>query len=314
MNNQHPELFHRYKKNPILRAENWPYPINSVFNAGAALLIDGTTLLLCRVEDRRGLSHLCAARSSNGIDGWKIDPQPTLLPDPVNYPEELWGIEDPRITFVPELKKYAVVYTAYTHDGPGVALALTEDFYSFERYGVIMPPEDKDAALFPERIDGNWAMIHRPVSAARAHMWISYSPDLKNWGKHVLMMVARKGAWWDANKIGLSPPPIETPDGWLVIYHGVKQSCSGCIYRLGLALFDLNNPEICLKRGSEWIFAPEEPYEQHGDVGNVVFPCGYTISPDGDTINIYYGAADTCIALATSSIKEMLRWLNEHSS
>jgi len=312
MNNKHPELFHRYKKNPILSAENWPCPINSVFNAGATLLIDGTTLLLCRVEDRRGLSHLCAARSSNGIDGWKIDPQPTLLPDPDNYPEELWGIEDPRITFVPELKKYAVVYTAYTRDGPGVALALTEDFYSFERYGVIMPPEDKDAALFPERIDGNWAMIHRPMSPVRAHMWISYSPDLKNWGKHVLMMVARKGAWWDANKIGLSPPPIETPDGWLVIYHGVKQSCSGCIYRLGLALFDLKNPEICIKRGSEWIFAPEEPYEQHGDVGNVVFPCGHTIAQDGDTINIYYGAADTCIALATGSIKKMLEWLEQN--
>ncbi len=313
MNNKHTELFHRSNLNPILKAEDWPYPINSVFNAGATLLRDGTTLLLCRVEDRRGLSHLCAARSSNGFDGWKIDPQPTLLPDPDNYPEELWGIEDPRITFVPELKKYAVVYTAYTRDGPGVALALTEDFYSYERYGVIMPPEDKDAALFPERIDGNWAMIHRPMSPARAHMWISYSPDLKNWGKHVLMMVARKGAWWDANKIGLSSPPIETPDGWLVIYHGVKQSCSGCIYRLGLALFDLKNPEICIKRGSEWIFAPEEPYEQHGDVANVVFPCGYTIGPDGDSINIYYGAADTCIALATSSIKEMLKWLGEHN-
>ncbi len=312
MNNQHPEIFHRHKFNPILTAENWPYPINSVFNAGATLLIDGTTLLLCRVEDRRGLSHLCAARSSNGIDGWKIDPQPTLLPDPNNYPEELWGIEDPRITFVPELKKYAVVYTAYTRDGPGVALALTEDFKNFERYGVIMPPEDKDAALLPYRIDGNWAMIHRPMSPARAHMWISYSPDLKNWGKHVLMMVARKGAWWDANKIGLSPPPIETPSGWLVIYHGVKQSCSGCIYRLGLALFDLKRPEICLKRGSEWIFTPVEKYEQHGDVGNVVFPCGYTIGPDGDAINIYYGAADTCIALATSSINEMLKWLEEN--
>jgi len=312
MNNKHPEIFHRHKFNPILTAENWPYPINSVFNAGATLLIDGTTLLLCRVEDRRGLSHLCAARSSNGIDGWKIDPQPTLLPDPNNYPEELWGIEDPRITFVPELKKYAVVYTAYTRDGPGVALALTEDFKNFERYGVIMPPEDKDAALLPYRIDGNWAMIHRPMSPARAHMWISYSPDLKNWGKHVLMMVARKGAWWDANKIGLSPPPIETPSGWLVIYHGVKQSCSGCIYRLGLALFDLKRPEICLKRGSEWIFTPVEKYEQHGDVGNVVFPCGYTIGPDGDTINIYYGAADTCIALATSSINEMLKWLEEN--
>ncbi|MBK6914934.1 MAG: glycosidase [Ignavibacteriales bacterium] len=314
MNNQHAELFHRNKLNPILRADNWPYPINSVFNAGAALMSDGTTLLLCRVEDRRGLSHFCSARSANGIDGWLIDPQPTLLPDPDKHPEELWGIEDPRITFVPELKKYVVVYTAYTRDGPGVALALTEDFKSFERYGIIMPPEDKDAALLPHRIDGNWAMIHRPVSAPRAHMWISFSPDLKNWGKHVLMMDARKGAWWDANKIGLSPPPIETSEGWLVIYHGVKQSCGGCIYRLGLALFDLNRPEICFKRGNEWIFAPEEPYEKNGDVGNVVFPCGYTIAPDGDTINIYYGAADTCIGLATGSIKEMLRWLDQHSS
>jgi predicted GH43/DUF377 family glycosyl hydrolase len=314
MNNQHAEIFHRSKLNPILTAQKWPYPVNSVFNAGATLLPDGTTLLLCRVEDRRGLSHFCAARSVNGIDGWKIDPQPTLLPDVENFPEELWGIEDPRITFVKELKKYVVVYTAFTRDGPGVALALTEDFHNFERYGIILSPEDKDAALLPYRIDGKWAMIHRPVSAQRAHMWISFSPDLKNWGKHILMMNARKGAWWDANKIGLSLPPIETPEGWLVIYHGVKQSCGGCIYRLGLALFELKNPELCLKRGNEWIFAPEESYEQHGDVGNVVFPCGYTIAPDGDAINIYYGSADTCIALATSSIKEMLKWLDEHSS
>lgn len=311
MNNQHTELFRRHKKNPILTADNWPYPVNSVFNAGATLLQDGTTLLLCRVEDRRGLSHLCAARSVNGKDSWKIDPQPTLLPDPDNYPEELWGIEDPRITFVPELKKYAIVFTAFTRDGPGVALALTEDFKKFERYGVIMPPEDKDAALLPYRIDGNWAMIHRPVSAPRAHMWISFSPDLKNWGKHILMMDARKGAWWDANKIGLSPPPIETSEGWLVIYHGVKQTCSGCIYRLGLAFFDLKKPEILIKRSSEWIFSPEEAYELNGDVGNVVFPCGYTIGPDGDTINLYYGAADTSIALATGSIKEMLEWLEK---
>jgi predicted GH43/DUF377 family glycosyl hydrolase len=311
MNNQHAELFHRHKKNPILTADNWPYPVNSVFNAGATLLQDGTTLLLCRVEDRRGLSHLCAARSVNGKDSWQIDQQPTLLPDPDNYPEELWGIEDPRITFVPELKKYAIVYTAFTRDGPGVALALTEDFKNYERYGVIMPPEDKDAALLPYRIDGNWAMIHRPVSAPRAHMWISFSPDLKNWGKHILMMDARKGAWWDANKIGLSPPPIETPEGWLVIYHGVKQTCSGCIYRLGLALFDLKKPEILIKRGREWVFSPQEPYEQHGDVDNVVFPCGYTVGSDGDTINLYYGAADTSIALATGSVKEMLEWLEK---
>jgi predicted GH43/DUF377 family glycosyl hydrolase len=94
----------------------------------------------------------------------------------------------------------------------------------------------------------------------------------------------------------------------------VKQPCGGCLYRLGLALFDLSNPAKCLKRGNEWIFAPEAPYEQRGDAGNVVFPCGYTISPDGDTINIYYGAADTCIALVTGSIREMLKWLEQHNS
>lgn len=289
---------------------DWPYPANTVFNPGATLMPDGSTLLLCRVEDRRGHSHFCVARSENGIDGWRIDPQPTLLPDVDNYPEEIWGIEDPRITFLEEYRKYAVVYTAFSRDGPGVALALTKDFHSFERYGVILPPEDKDAALLPKRINGYWVMIHRPVYAPRAHMWISYSPDLKNWGKHKLMMEARKGAWWDAGKIGLSPPPIETPRGWLVIYHGVKQSCAGCVYRLGLALFDPNNPDLCLKRGSEWIFSPEVPYEQHGDVGNVVFPCGYTIAPDGDTIRIYYGAADSRIALATGSVREMLDWLD----
>jgi predicted GH43/DUF377 family glycosyl hydrolase len=312
MNHHYPELFHRHKLNPILTAADWPYPINSVFNAGAALLPDGTTLLLCRVEDRRGLSHLCAARSVNGVDDWQIDPQPTLLPDPDHYPEELWGIEDPRITYVPELNKYAIVYTAFTRGGPGVALALTEDFSYFERYGMIMSPEDKDAALFPHRIGGYWALIHRPVSYLGGHMWISYSPDLRHWGSHKLMLEARHGGWWDANKIGLSSPPIETPQGWLVIYHGVRQTAAGSLYRLGLALFDLHTPESCLKRSDEWIFGPEEPYEQHGDVGYVVFPCGATVAPDGDTIHLYYGAADTSIALATGSVRALLGWLEQH--
>lgn len=310
---QHLELFRRHRLNPILTAADWPYPVHSVFNAGATLLPDGTTLLLCRVEDRRGHSHLSVARSANGVDGWQIDPQPSMPAAPDQFPEELYGIEDPRITFVPELNCYAVVYTAYTHDGPGVALALTKDFREYERFGLIMPPEDKDAALLPHRIGGHWALIHRPVGAPRAHMWISYSPDLRHWGSHKLMLEARRGGWWDANKIGLSPPPIETPQGWLVIYHGVRMTAAGCIYRLGLALFDLYTPERLVKRGTEWVFGPEERYEQRGDVGNVVFPCGYTIGADGDTVNLYYGAADTTIALATGSISEMLEWLEKNS-
>jgi predicted GH43/DUF377 family glycosyl hydrolase len=311
MTNHSSELFQRHKLNPILTAAHWPYQVNSVFNPGATLLADGSTLLLCRVEDRRGHSHLCAARSENGIDNWKIDAIPTLIADPEHYPDELWGIEDPRITFVPELSRYAIVYTAYARGGPGVALALTEDFRSFERYGVIMQPEDKDAALLPRRIDGRWALIHRPVSGSSANMWISYSNDLHQWGGHKKILEARLGAWWDADKIGLSPPPIETPEGWLVIYHGVKQNAAGAIYRLGLALFDLNNPEHCLKRGDEWVFGPEEFYERRGDVDNVVFPCGTTMAPDGDTLRVYYGAADTSIALATVSVRSLLAWLKE---
>lgn len=313
LKNQPSELFLRNRSNPILTAKNWPYQVNSVFNPGATLLADGSTLLLCRVEDRRGLSHLCAARSVNGLDGWVVDSEPTFLSDPEHFPDEFWGIEDPRVSYIPELSKYAVVYTAYSQTGPSVALALTKDFHDFERYGVIMQPEDKDAALLPRRFDGRWALIHRPANAMAAHMWISYSTDLQHWGGHKQILEARKGGWWDANKIGLSTPPIETPQGWLIIYHGVKQNAAGSIYRLGLALFDLNNPEICLKRGDEWVLGPEESYEVNGDVDNVIFPCGYTLAADGDTIRIYYGAADTSIAMASGSIKAMLDWLNVHS-
>jgi predicted GH43/DUF377 family glycosyl hydrolase len=308
----HGELFRRDPANPILTANNWPYQINTVFNPGATSH-DGETVLLCRVEDRRGLSHLSAARSKNGIDGWEIDPQPTLLPDMEHYPEELWGIEDPRITFVPELNKYAVVYTAFSSSGPCVSLAMTEDFRAFERIGNIMPPEDKDAALLPRRIGDYWALFHRPVGTTLgAHIWISYSPDLRHWGSHKMILEARRGAWWDANKIGLSPPPIETPRGWLVIYHGVRKTASGSLYRLGIALVDLKTPERCLRRGESWVFGPEEPYERYGDVDNVVFPCGYTIQRDGDTLNLYYGGADTCIAIATGSLQRMLDWLERY--
>ena len=308
-------LFQRHESNPILTAADWPYPAHTVFNAGATRLRDGTTLLLCRVEDRRGHSHLCAARSKNGVDGWVIDDSPTLLPDPDGRPEELWGIEDPRITFVPELDKYVIAYTAFGKGGPGVSLAVTNDFRTFERYGLVMQADDKDAALLPRRINGRFALVHRPITDhLMAHVWISFSPDLRNWGGHKVMLPARRGGWWDANKVGLSPPLIETPRGWLMLYHGVRRTAAGSLYRLGLALFDLETAEHCLLRGHSWIFGPEEAYERNGDVGYVTFPCGYTLGDDADTINLYYGAADTSIALATGRISELLDWLSRNDA
>ncbi len=241
------------------------------------MLPDGTTLLLCRVEDRRGISHLCVARSRNGIDNWQIDSVPTFSPDPFNHPEELWGVEDPRITYVPELQKYAVVYTAYSRAGPAVGMALTSDFQNFERLGVVMPPPDKDAALLPKKFNGYWLMIHRPITKLGAHIYVSQSPDLIHWGRHHLVLPARQGAWWDASRVRLGPPPIETAQGWLLFYHGVNDNPGGSIYRVGLALLDLKEPWRCVRRGTEWIFGPITDYERIGDVSGVVFPCGCNI-------------------------------------
>lgn len=305
-------LFVRHKSNPILKASDWPYPAHTVFNPGATRLADGTTLLLCRVEDRTGLSHLCAARSANGVDGWIIDETPTFPSDPANHPEELWGVEDPRITWVDELGKYVIAYTAFSRGGPGVALALTTDFRAFERLGLVMQPDDKDAALMPRRINGCFALVHRPVTDSGAHVWMSMSPDLTNWGTHTMILPARRGGWWDANRVGLSPPLIETPRGWLMIYHGVKRTGAGCLYRTGIALFDLETAHNCLLRGDAWVFGPETPYEREGDVGYVAFSCGTTVDDDGDGINLYYGAADTSIAVAKGSISQLLAWLDEH--
>jgi predicted GH43/DUF377 family glycosyl hydrolase len=309
-NARSPDLFRRAEKNPILTASDWPYPVNSVFNPGAVRLSDGQTLLLARVEDRTGISHLTAARCHDGVSDWQIDPQPTLAPEPQSYPEEEWGVEDARIVYLSELEQYAVTYTAYSARGPLVSLALTRDFKTFQRRGMIMPPEDKDAAFFPRRIGGKWSLIHRPVMpGSSADIYLSFSPDLQHWSDRTLLLQSRRGNWWDANKIGLCSPPIETSEGWLITYHGVRTTGAGVIYRMGLALLDLEEPTRIIRRGDEWVMSPREPYEIIGDVGYVVFPCGQVADEGTGEIRLYYGAADTSIAMAFGNVAEILDWL-----
>ena len=307
-----PELFHRYADNPILTADDWLYPAHTVFNAGACQ-VGEETVLLVRVEDRRGHSHLTVARSKDGVSNWEIDSKPSFAPSPDQFPEEAWGVEDPRLTWIEDRDEWLIAYTAFSHSGPLVSLASTKDFRSFKRLGPMMPPDDKDAAVFPRRFGGRYAMLHRPVStgSSGAHIWLSFSPDLKHWGDHHVLMHARKGAWWDANKIGLSPPPLETEEGWLMLYHGVRHTPGGCLYRLGLALLDLENPSRVLRRSDDWIFAPEEIYERQGDVNGVVFPCGWVLDKATGEIRMYYGGADSCIALATAQVTELLDYLRK---
>ena len=308
-----PELFRRHPANPILRAADWPYTVNAVLNPGATRF-GGETLLLVRVEDRTGLSHLCVARSADGILDWTIETDRRLLPMTETEPER-FGIEDPRITLCGD--EHMIVYTGYSSAGPLVCLASTRDFESFERRGTLMPPEDKDAALFPRTFGGRWALIHRPVATAprhAAHIWLSWSPDLRHWGDHTILLPAREGAWWDAHKVGLCPPPLLTEQGWLLLYHGVRVTAAGAIYRLGLALLEAARPDRVLARSSEWIFGPQAPYERAGDVSDVVFPCGWLLQDDGDTVLLYYGAADTSVCVAEASLSALLAWLERHSS
>jgi predicted GH43/DUF377 family glycosyl hydrolase len=299
-------LFRRYEGNPILTPEMWPYEVNSVFNAGATLY-NNRVLLLLRVEDRRGISHFSKATSEDGLTNWEIDSTPTMIPERDKYPEDHYGIEDARIVKLKDLNIYAIVFTSFSKSGPLVSLTTTVNFKDFKRVGIICPPDDKDASLFPRQFNGRWALLHRPSSSVGAHIWISFSPDLVHWGNSMILIPARKGSWWDAHKIGLGPQPIETKEGWLIIYHGVKTTAAGALYRLGLALLDLEDPTKVIKRCDEWVFGPNEIYERIGDVPDVTFPCGVVVK--GDELIMYYGAADTTLAVATASIPEILNYI-----
>jgi beta-1,2-mannobiose phosphorylase / 1,2-beta-oligomannan phosphorylase len=300
----------RSERNPILTPADFSPDVNAVFNPGACAH-DGGTLLLVRVEDRTGISRLVVATSPDGMGDWTVEETRGLTPEPDRF-EERWGVEDPRITQIDGT--YYVVYTGYSEGGPLVCLATTEDFVTFERHGVIIPPEDKDAALFPETFDGRWALLHRPATATAglgAHVWLSWSPDLRYWGDGRILLPARRGGWWDANKVGTGPPPLRTDEGWLLCYHGVRVTASGSLYRVGLALLDLDDPCAILRRTDEWVFGPTESYERMGDVPGVVFPTGWVLGEDGDTLRMYYGAADSVVGVATASLVVLLAGLRQ---
>jgi predicted GH43/DUF377 family glycosyl hydrolase len=301
------ELFERHSGNPILTAEDWPYPVNVVFNPAAARL-DGETVLVARVEDLTGLSHLSVARSANGLDGWVVDAVPLLAPE-ADVASEQWGFEDPRVVWIAELERWVITCTSYGPAGPAVYLATTVDFRTVERHGIVRQPEDKNAALLPYRIDGRWVMLHRPKTeygGARGEILLSRSEDLVSWSAPEQVMQPRAGAWWDSGRIGIGPPPLRTEHGWLLVYHGVKQTVTGDLYRVGLALLDLDEPTHVLHRLPEWILGPLAAYERVGDVPNVVFPCGLVHDAKTGEIRLYYGAADSCICLATAQLSELL--------
>ena len=305
------ELFKRYEENPILTSEDWPYKAASVFNPGAIKFND-EILLLVRVEDKQGYSHLTIAKSKNGKTNWQINSEPTLAAEP-ELGEDIFGLEDPRIVWLEERQEYIITCVSFfkgiTGEPPGISLITTKDFSNFERLGRQLIPPNKDASLFPKTIKGYYALINRPIVEDRADIWVSFSKDLNFWGKDRALILARDRTW-DSNRVGLGPPPIETPEGWLIIYHGARNTASGTIYRVGLALLDLETLEV-ICRSVDWVFGPKESYERVGDVDDVVFPCGAVLDNKTNELLVYYGAADSVVALAIANLNDILTYLKK---
>lgn len=243
------------------------------------------------------ISHLRLARSRDGIH-FTIDPEPTLFPE---TPYEEYGIEDCRITRIDDT--YYISYTAVSRYGICVGLASTRDFKQFQRHGLILHHENKNVVLFPRKIGGRYVAMHRtaPSGFNGPHMWLAYSPDLLHWGGHQVLMAPRVHQW-DSRRIGAGAPPVETPEGWLIVYHGVNAKDGYCA---GVALLDLEEPHRVLHRSQEPLIAPTEDYEVSGFFERVVFPTGLVPMSDGRWM-LYYGVADRSVAVAETSMEELL--------
>ena len=307
------EVFKRYAQNPILTIQDLPVPSNSVFNSGV-VKIGGLYAMMLRIEDLDRKQHFRMAYSEDG-KRWNVDKQAVEF----NNDQELSAYNafyyDPRITYVAEDRMYYINFAVHSDQwGVRGGQAKTSDFKRFEWIGFGTQPDCRNCVLFPEKINGLYARLDRPhgKDGDKKHIWISYSPDMVFWGKSQLVATTRLHHWDDAY-VGPGTVPIKTPEGWLQIYHGVYNSCSGAIYRLGVMLLDLKDPSKVLGRCNGYVLGPREIYERVGDVPNVVFAVGSILEDDG-TVKLYYGGADTVMCLAEAPLSQLIDACREETS
>lgn len=296
----------RSARNPIVARDAIPRA-NSIFNSAVVRFGNGFAGVF-RVDDTRRTMNLHAARSPDGV-GWEIRPDPiTFLPATGRVSELQECFEhayDPRVTWLED--RYYVTWCAGYH-GPTIGIAYTHDFESFHQLEHAFLPFNRNGVLFPRRIRGSYAMLSRPSDGghtAFGDVFYSESPDLVHWGRH-RHVLAPVPLTWQATKVGAGPTPIETDEGWLVLYHGVLTSCNGFVYAMGAALLDLDEPWKVVARGSRYLLSPQASYEQVGDVPNVVFPCAALVERQADRVALYYGGADTVVCLAFAHLSELL--------
>ena len=304
------EKVKRYPENPVLTRNDIPYPVATVYNAGV-IKFRGRYIMLFRSNIENGRSIIGIAESE---DGYSFVPREKPFLEPTSNGEfghyEEYGVEDARIT--PLEGYFYITYSIYSRYGVRNALARTKDFTEIEKIAMLTQADQRNVVLFPEKISGMYVRLDRPHADINPWgIWISYSPDLIHWGNSKIL-IKPLHYHWDEFKMGPGAPPIKTPEGWLNIFHAGYSNINSTIYRLGVALHDLDDPSKVIGVADEWILQPEELYETTGYVPNVVFTCGTVPEEDG-TIKIYWGAADEVMCVGIAKTDDLITLCKERS-
>jgi beta-1,4-mannooligosaccharide/beta-1,4-mannosyl-N-acetylglucosamine phosphorylase len=299
----------RSSRNPIIPRDHLPRS-NSIFNS-AVVPFEAGFAGVFRIDDTSRTMNIHAGHSMDGID-WEIDEQPIAFVPVDARVTEIQDVfqhaYDPRVTWLED--RYYVTWCNGYH-GPTIGIAYTHDFSTFHQLDNACLPFNRNGVLFPRRIGDRYMMLSRPSDNGHTpfgDIFCSESPDLIHWGRHRHVLGTRPWSW-ESTKVGAGPIPIETAEGWLVIYHGVLTSCNGFVYSLGAALLDLEEPWRVIARGRDYLLSPQVPYEQIGDVPNVVFPCAALVDRPTDRLTIYYGGADTVVCMAHGYLSELLQFV-----
>jgi beta-1,4-mannooligosaccharide/beta-1,4-mannosyl-N-acetylglucosamine phosphorylase len=304
------EVLWRYSKNPIL---DWnPIPKAARIYNSAVVPCHGAFVGVFRADQKNGRATLFYGKSKNGLK-WEIGPDPIQWVDEKGAPDPTSYAYDPRLVQIDDT--YYIVWCDDLH-GASIGLGRTNDFKTFTRLPNPLMPFNRNGVLFPRKVNGKYLLLSRPSDSGHTpfgDIFMSESPDMVHWGKHKFVMAKGGQGWWQGTKIGAGPIPIETREGWLLFYHGVSGTCNGFVYSFGAAILDLDEPHKVLYRTRDYLLTPEKTYETTGFVPNVAFPCANLTDADTGRIAIYYGAADTCTAVAFAQVDELLDYIKKNS-
>jgi beta-1,4-mannooligosaccharide/beta-1,4-mannosyl-N-acetylglucosamine phosphorylase len=304
------DIVWRYSKNPVIPRDLIPSS-NSIFNSAVVPFKDEYRGVF-RCDDKRRAMQIHSGRSKDGIK-WEIENERIhFLPVPGSDPQEWIYGYDPRVCWIED--RYWVTWCNGYAGWPTIGVAYTSDFESYYQLENAYLPFNRNGVMFPRKINGKFIMLSRPSDRGHTpfgEIYLSESPDMIHWGKHRLVM--RTAGGWQSTKIGAGPIPIETTQGWLMIYHGVLTSCNGFVYSMGAALLDIDQPSKVLYRTEPYLLHPKVIYEQVGDVPNVAFPCAALADSETGRIAIYYGAADTVTCLAFCQVDELIEFIKSNS-